>query len=202
MLMLLRIDDTITGNNVVNTLSGGAGIDTLAGLGGNDVLVGGTGADVDNYADYSTENKIQVTLASDVTTTDTTVNVDADNTDGNEFGGVDDESDTLRFINIQEVILLVMRLQGIALQIFFGQAGNDALDGAGGVDTLYGGVGSDTLLGGTGADTLFGEAGDDTIMATNATDGVDVVDGGTELDGSSEVILLIIVILVHLISLQ
>jgi Ca2+-binding RTX toxin-like protein len=181
-------NDTVIGSDIVNTLMGGDGIDTLAGLKGSDTLIGGSlVSDTNNYADFSSENKIKLTLASDVTTTTTTVYVDADDSDGVEFNGVNDESNTVSFINN------IIGSDGGSDQIegnddtniFFGQAGNDTLLGLGGVDTLQGGEGDDTLIGGDGSDTLQGGDGDDTIEATSATDGVDIIDGGKNVDSSS-----------------
>jgi len=69
-----------------------------------------------------------------------------------------------------------------------GGNGNDSLNGGAGADTLDGGNDNDALSGGAGNDTIAGGAGDDTISwsATSllgfdiATDGRDVINGGTE----------------------
>ncbi|MBB3320059.1 Ca2+-binding RTX toxin-like protein [Rhizobium sp. BK181] len=69
-----------------------------------------------------------------------------------------------------------------------GGNGNDTLNGGAGADTLDGGNDNDALNGGAGNDTITGGAGDDTISwsATSllgfdiATDGRDVINGGTE----------------------
>jgi len=71
-----------------------------------------------------------------------------------------------------------------------GTAGNDTIDALAGNDTVNGGAGNDTIIGGLngtggpGADILNGDAGDDTFIwnanASGATDGRDVVNGGTE----------------------
>ncbi|TCM71149.1 peroxidase family protein, partial [Rhizobium sp. BK068] len=69
-----------------------------------------------------------------------------------------------------------------------GGNGNDSLNGGAGADTLDGGNDNDALNGGAGNDTIAGGAGDDTISwsATSllgfdiATDGRDVINGGTE----------------------
>lgn len=60
-------------------------------------------------------------------------------------------------------------------------AGNDIVNGGGGNDTITGGLNG---TGGPGADILNGDAGDDSFLwnanATGATDGRDIVNGGTE----------------------
>ncbi len=71
-----------------------------------------------------------------------------------------------------------------------GTAGDDTINALAGNDTVNGGAGNDTITGGLngtggpGADILNGDAGDDTFIwnanATGATDGRDIVNGGTE----------------------
>ncbi len=65
------------------------------------------------------------------------------------------------------------------VQVIFGDAGNNPIDGFGKGDRLYGGAGTDTLNGLGGTDYLEGNAGDDTL---NGGDGNDVLLGGTGAD--------------------
>ncbi|HZH50954.1 MAG TPA: peroxidase family protein, partial [Microvirga sp.] len=62
--------------------------------------------------------------------------------------------------------------------ILNGRRGNDTINGGAGNDTLNGGDGNDQLNGGAGNDSIVGGAGSDTIIQ-GATDGRDMVDGGT-----------------------
>ena len=65
-----------------------------------------------------------------------------------------------------------------------GTAGNDTINALAGNDTVNGNAGNDTIVGGLGIDTLNGDDGDDTFIwnanASGATDGRDIVNGGTE----------------------
>jgi Ca2+-binding RTX toxin-like protein len=64
-----------------------------------------------------------------------------------------------------------------------GYTGNDTLLGGSGKDTLSGEAGNDTLLGGSGQDTLFGEAGNDYLNAFGGdlTED-DTLSGGSDAD--------------------
>ena len=49
------------------------------------------------------------------------------------------------------------------MDVLWGGAGDDDIDGEGGPDSIIGGAGDDVLKGGDGVDTLEGGAGEDTI---------------------------------------
>jgi len=69
-------------------------------------------------------------------------------------------------------------------RIYFGNAGNDYIDGGGSADTLVGGRDTDTVIGGSGDDLLFGSLGNDQLTGDSGNDIVfggqdaDVIDGG------------------------
>jgi Ca2+-binding RTX toxin-like protein len=72
-----------------------------------------------------------------------------------------------------------------AIDVFFGDAGNNTANGGAGADLLDGGAGNDTLLGGNGADMLLGGAGDDFLGGDGTYGGAggdDVLDGGAGND--------------------
>ena len=70
------------------------------------------------------------------------------------------------------------------MDVLWGGAGDDDIDGEGGPDSIMGGDGDDTLKGGAGNDTIDGGAGDDSIMGGEGDDtlaggaGTDTIDGG------------------------
>ena len=65
------------------------------------------------------------------------------------------------------------------VEIIYGNAGADTIDGAAGDDGIYGGAGADTILGGTGNDQIDGGDGNDTITGGA---GNDLLDGGSGSD--------------------
>ena len=85
-------------------------------------------------------------------------------------------------------------------ELFYGQSGNDTINGNGGNDGLFGGDGGDVMDGGDGADLLTGDSGNDTLyggagvpandtlLGGNGNDllqgggGNDVLDGGADND--------------------
>jgi len=70
-----------------------------------------------------------------------------------------------------------------AVNTFFGEAGDDVLNGSGGDDVLDGGDGNDTIDGYSGADRIAGGAGDDLLHPDSfETPSPDVVDGGPGVD--------------------
>jgi VCBS repeat-containing protein len=77
---------------------------------------------------------------------------------------------------------------GDVVQIVYGGAGNDTLNGTGVHDTIYGGSGNDTIKGNGGDDTIYGGSGSDTINANNGNDtiiggfGADLLTGGNGND--------------------
>ncbi len=68
---------------------------------------------------------------------------------------------------------------------FFGENGDDSLQGGAGRDFLSGGAGRDNLFGGEGADDLRGGAGDDTISGSAGNDRLAGGTGNDDLDGAS-----------------
>lgn len=184
--------DSVLGENGADSLDGGLGNDTLNGGNDNDTLHGGAGADVltgaqgMDYADY----------------TDSGAGVNVNLSTGAASGG-DAAGDTLTGVDGIYGSAHNDTMTGFDgystdpadsyTNIFYGNAGNDSMDGAGGDDSLYGGADNDTVLGGagndyvdggtgndslsggTGADTLSGGDGDDTLLGG---DGNDYLDGG------------------------
>ena len=78
----------------------------------------------------------------------------------------------------------ILSVTGTASQAnFFGDDGNDTLQGGAGAETLSGGTGNDILQGGAGADTLLGGVGTDTLTGG---DGIDTFKGSAaELNGDT-----------------
>lgn len=161
-------NDLLFGGDGNDSLAGGTENDTLAGGLGSDTLAGGSGMD---YADYSASN------------TGVSVDLAAGTASGGHAAG-----DSL--ISIEGLLgsayddtLLGFDAYAAAADpftnVFFGNAGNDYLDGRAGNDSLYGGADNDTVLGGAGADLIEGGAGNDLL---NGGAGADVIDGGTGND--------------------
>jgi uncharacterized protein YkwD len=73
-------------------------------------------------------------------------------------------------------------------RIYFGNTGNDTIDGADGNDTIAAGQGNDSVIGGNGDDVLAGNLGSDTISGGLGNDvvfggqGNDAIDGGSGSD--------------------
>jgi Ca2+-binding RTX toxin-like protein len=143
---------------------GAAGDDTLTGGSGNDILVGGEGSDV---------------LAGGQG--DDTLIIDGDDLPGNISGG---DGNDIVYVEIDDDVSL--DLVQLAVEVAYGNAGNDTftaaggtvsvvLDGGAGNDNLTGGSDDDLLSGDGGADVLSGGDGDDILMI----DAQDVaIDGG------------------------
>ena len=159
-------DDLLLGGTGDDSLIGGDGSDTLAGGAGADSLTGGGGMD---FLDYTASD---AGVAIDLTgnTADgghATGDVLQGGLDGILGSGFDD---TLAGFDGQGADFT---------NVFFGNAGNDLLDGRGGDDSLFGGDDADTILGGAGNDTLSGDAGDDLLIGDA---GADQMDGGAGND--------------------
>lgn len=184
-------DDTLSGDDGNDQLYGGIGNDSLTGGIGGDTLVGGAGADTlsggqgQDYADYSGSS-------SGVTVNLTTGAGTGGDASGDSLSGIDG-----LIGSAFDDVLTGYDGQGtsgdIFTNIFYGGAGNDALDGRSGDDQLYGGADNDTLYGGlgndlldagTGNDLIYGGDGADTIIGGQGSDSIyggsagDVVDGG------------------------
>ena len=186
-------NDSLTGEDGADLLAGGLGDDALYGGAGNDRLLGDPGSDTMDggqgmdWADYSAS----------------TAGVSVDLAAGTGLGG-DAEGDALYGIDALLGSAYDDTLSGFDgfsinpadpyTNVFFGNAGNDLLDGRGGDDSLYGGADNDTIEGGagadlveggTGADLLYGGDGVDTLLGGDGNDtlqsgaGADSLDGGT-----------------------
>ncbi|WP_310221192.1 Ig-like domain-containing protein [Neorhizobium sp. 2083] len=87
-------------------------------------------------------------------------------------------------------------LGGDGNDLISGLGGNDILEGGAGSDEIWGGAGNDQINGGADNDTLIGGKGDDIINGGDGNDtiqwsvgdGLDVIDGGTELAGGRDLL--------------
>ncbi|MBB3458979.1 Ca2+-binding RTX toxin-like protein [Rhizobium sp. BK313] len=198
------------GGNDTDTIIGGAGNDVIDVSNGNDVVVynaAGFGNDTINSFDAAggtatTQDRIDLSalgitvanFASRVTIEDV---VDA-GTDDTRVTVRDAANAVIGTIFIEEVDGLDITASDFVLATtsapiggatagnnnLNGGAGNDTIDALAGNDTVNGNAGNDTIVGNLGNDTINAGAGDDTIIwnanATGATDGRDLVNGGTE----------------------
>ncbi|PFG62702.1 Ca2+-binding RTX toxin-like protein [Thioclava sp. ES.031] len=177
-------NDSLDGGAGTDTLDGGTGNDTLHGGAGGDILSGGTGMD---YVDYSdSASPVDINLGAGTAT--------GGDATGDMLSGVDGiygsaGNDTL------------IGFDGASsdptdgyTNVFYGNGGDDYIDGAGADDILYGGTGNDTVLGGSGNDSLYGDAGNDSLVGGTGNDtlfggdGNDVLQGGAgsdQLDGGA-----------------
>lgn len=216
-------DDQLFGGTGADSLAGGAGHDTLSGGDGADILWSDSGNDLiyggdgnDNISTGDGNDTITGDLGADVVNagqgmdwmdySGSNAGVTVDLAAGTGAGGHAD-GDTLLSV---DALLgsayddVLVGYDGFSTNpadpytnIFFGNAGNDRLDGRGGDDSLYGGADTDTVLGGAGADLVdggsgndlvLGGAGNDTVLgaagddALNGGDGADSLDGGTGND--------------------
>ncbi|MCW5664654.1 MAG: hypothetical protein KIT35_12530 [Piscinibacter sp.] len=150
-------NDTLLGSNGANVLNGGAGIDTLVGRGGNDNLLGGAGAD---YFDASATAGTGAGAGNDTmdggTVTDPVNLLDGNTVGYNDSGAAvsvnlatgtasDGGGGTDTLINISFVrgsafndTLVGKSGIGSGFEQFWGNAGNDTIDGGAIVDTLNG----------------------------------------------------------------
>ena len=188
-------NDSLWGEAGDDTLTGGAGVNYLDGGDGDDVFVGGEGADgfsggrgQDNIDYSSSDEAVNVQLFND----GTGVLSGGDAANDTVYGGIDgvigsEFNDTLVGFDASST-----DPNDAFTNEFFGEGGDDYIDGAGGGDLLDGGLGNDTILGGDGDDTI--SAGVDQLGAPdlgypglfdaddNPTDDLDSVDGGAGND--------------------
>ena len=154
--------DNLYGNSDNNTIKGGAGADTLRGGAGNDVLDGHGASTADDgavdIADYSHLNS-SIVVNLKTPSTDSTTNGYQVLNDGE--GGLD------KLVNIE---------------VIKGSQAADTLIGSDSADTFIAGAGADIITGNDGVDSLTGDAGNDTFIATSATDGNDIINGGNDTD--------------------
>ncbi len=160
---------TASGANIVIALGAGTG-DSVQVIGGagDDVLVTGR-TTTDDWATFNHDAYRDLTLTG----------VELISLDG--AGG----NDTLTAAGRVPAWTLASQYTGLAstrVVTLTGGAGDDLLTGGDGDDVLFGGPGNDTLAGGLGNDAETGEAGNDTFDQGAATNGADVIIGGTETD--------------------
>ena len=198
-------DDVLYGDAGVDSLAGGAGNDTLYGGAdadtlwsdvGNDLIYGGDGDDAISTGDGN--DTIVGDLGADTISASTGMDW-ADYSGSNAGVAVDLIAGTgAGGFAAGDILTGVDALLGSAYDdtlmgydgfsvsasdpftnIFYGNAGNDYIDGRGGDDSLYGGADNDTVLGGGGADYVEGGAGQDSL---NGGAGADTIDGGADQD--------------------
>jgi Ca2+-binding RTX toxin-like protein len=157
--------DNLTGGGGPDVLLGGAGNDFLEGRNGDDLLDGGAGEDVMHGNDGVD------TVDYSARTADLTISLDRNRNDG-EVNERDDISDS-----VENVLCGTGndRVTGSAAaanlnNYFWGNRGNDVLEGAAGNDNLNGGEGDDLIRGGIGDDWLDGWNGNDVIEGGDGND--------------------------------
>lgn len=198
-------NDLLDGGDGADSLDGGVGDDTLYGGAGNDILWSGDGNDLiyggdgnDAISTGAGNDTVMGDLGADTISTSSgmdwvdysasnagvTVDLAAGTGAGGHAAG--------------DVLLGVDALLGSAYDdvllgydafstnpadpytnVFFGNGGNDYIDGRGGDDSLYGGDDADTILGGAGNDLVSGDAGNDLLYGGA---GADTIAGGTGND--------------------
>ncbi|MEP3891302.1 MAG: calcium-binding protein [Hellea sp.] len=171
-------NDNLTGGAGDDILDGGDGADTLIGGAGADTLIGGAGFDT---ADYRGSVAASVRF-----------NVDTGGTLGDALGDTFSGIERYYLSNFGDVVT-----GSDANEFFFGEDGNDQINGGGGIDRIYGGDGddiqrgqdgNDTLFGSDGADQLNGGAGFDIANYSNSDDfvWVDLADDGSFNDAQGD----------------
>lgn len=163
--------DKLSGDALANVLDGGAGNDFLYGKAGDDVLHGGAGNDVlDGGLGRDTGDWSDVATAivgNEATGVVKTGDGFIDTVSSIEVWKLGGGSDTLVTKSASTVYAGAgadnLSDSGAQANSFYGEAGDDRIDGMGGNDFVSGGDGNDRLLGGSGADILVGGAGVDTM---------------------------------------
>ncbi len=166
-------NDTLNGGTGNDTLNGGTGNDTLIGGNGIDSFIGGNGTDTVDFADNGTTGII-VDLAFNSGQGPNGRWQDA-------FGNLDivDRS-TIEVYRGTSANDFMLGDGGNGTDPlfdadFYGEGGNDFLQGSGSDQLLDGGEGDDTLIGDGGRDTLHGQGGSDVL---NGGDANDILIGG------------------------
>jgi Ca2+-binding RTX toxin-like protein len=156
---------------------GSGGADTFKGTAGEQVFTGGNSADTFNggggtdMVDYHLEQgtfAIRIELA------------DRIGWDMYDKKDSFDSIENIRGSNRGDAI----RGNDLANE-FWGDLGDDKLEGRGRKDTLHGGEGDDSAQGGDGDDSLLGDAGEDTLEGGADVDTLRGGDGKDTLDGQS-----------------
>ncbi|MDP3339942.1 Hint domain-containing protein [Frigidibacter sp.] len=171
-------DDVLIGGAGKNYLSGGNGDDTFIGGAGADTFNGGTGQDNIDYSSSASGVNVNLTTGamSGGDAANDKIEGGIDGVIGSEFNdkliGFDHEGTTPADTYTNQ---------------FWGNGGDDYIEGGGGDDYLNGGDDSDTVKGGAGDDLIIGGAGADKLYGGDdrdtftfgAGEGIgDVVDGG------------------------
>ncbi|TCS12423.1 heparin lyase I family protein [Caulobacter sp. BK020] len=163
--------DKLSGDDFANVLDGGigndflygkAGDDILHGGAGNDLLDGGLGRDTGDWSDITT-----AIVGNEATGVVNTGDGFIDTVSSIEVWKLGSGSDTLVTKSASTVYAGAgndnLSDSGAQANTFYGEAGDDRIDGMGGNDFISGGDGNDRLLGGSGNDILIGGAGVDTM---------------------------------------
>jgi len=196
-------DDTIYGEGGNDSLVGGAGKDKIYGGDDRDVIVGGNPGDfVDGGEGGDDCDTLDLSNSGPLT-----VEYDVDNAENGTVTFFNDKGEctgTMRFINIEKVIIPAPKLDGIVegdagdnlIDIdYTGDPEGDRIDAGDNIfpfkgpndDWVLAGDGNDTVYSGEGQDAVYGEGGDDyidTSAKSNKIDGVNVL--GTTPDPDEE----------------
>jgi Ca2+-binding RTX toxin-like protein len=162
------------------TVFGGAGNDTFSQgtsaaspAGRGERIYGGTGTDL---VDYSSR------------TVGVNITVNAGTTDDGASGEKDDVIDVEQIKGSSANDTLIQDPTSTAAATFWGNGGNDTLEGGLGNDILWGGAGNDTFLTLTtadGNDAYHGEAGTDTMSYAGRNANLTVVMDGSTASGDT-----------------
>ena len=173
----------LAGNDILeglagdDTLNGGDGADRLIGGQGADVLNGGTGFDTADYRGATSGVRF---------------NVDTGGTLGEALGDTFAGIERYYLSDFNDIVT-----GSNANEFFYGEDGNDQINGGGGIDRIYGGDGDDIQRGQDGNDSLYGSAGADQLNGgvgfdiaryDNAVAGVivNMLTGGTGGDAAGD----------------
>ncbi|MGK7910462.1 MAG: calcium-binding protein [Synechococcus sp.] len=189
----LTTDVKDSGNS--DQLYGFDGNDTLGGGGGDDYLFGGSGFDVAYYADEADYNGdglgIKVNLSA-LQSDQGAAYIDP--ISGNKYAeATDSYGNKDRLFGIEGISgsAYADDVKGNDLaNIFWGNGGNDTLDGGSGNDTLDGGSGNDSLLGGLGEDVAllsFNSSDDYRIEFSNDATVDFTISHGSEVDSFKDI---------------
>ncbi|MER5171653.1 Hint domain-containing protein [Thioclava kandeliae] len=153
-------NDYIDGGTGSDYASGGAGNDTFVGGAESDYFSGGTGLDMVDYS--GSTSAVNVNLSS--------MSGTGGYADGDKYDGVDgaygsEYDDTLTGFDGEST-----SGSDAYTNVFYGNGGNDYIDGAGGSDSLYGGDDDDTIVAGSGNDYVEGNDGNDSITGGDGND--------------------------------
>ncbi|MEM7507151.1 MAG: DUF4347 domain-containing protein [Pseudomonadota bacterium] len=135
-------DDTINALAGNDTIFGGAGDDVIDGGAGADDIDGGAGTDTASYASSSIRNVADL--------------------QGLVAGEGDGAGDS--FTDVENL------LGGSSIDVLFGDAGDNVVEGGLGSDRVQGRAGDDILDGGVGFDKLYGNAGQDIMTGGGGND--------------------------------